>query len=104
MHSKPGALQTFLDDGHIEIDNNRAERAIKTVVIGRKNFLFVGSENGGKTAAILFSLVETCKQNDIDSLAYLTDVLKRLPNHPYQRVSELLPHHWKPPQKTEAAA
>jgi transposase len=72
--------------------------------IGRKNFLFLGSENGGKTAAILFSLVETCKQNDIDSLAYLTDVLKRLPNHPYQRVSELLPHHWKPPQKTESAA
>lgn len=98
------ALQTFLDNGYIEIDNNRAERAIKTVVIGRKNFLFVGSENGGKTAAILFSLVETCKQNDIDSLAYLTDVLKRLPNHPYQRVSELLPHHWKPPQKTVAAA
>lgn len=98
------ALQTFLDDGHIEIDNNRAERAIKTVVIGRKNFLFVGSENGGKTAAVLFSLVETCKQNDIDSLAYLTDVLKRLPNHPYQRVSELLPHHWKPPQKIEEAA
>ncbi len=99
-------LQTFLENGHIEIDNNRAERAIKTVVIGRKNFLFVGSETGGKTAAILFSLVETCKQNDVDSIAYLTDVLKKIPDASFshKRINELLPHHWKPPQLVGAVA
>jgi transposase len=98
-------LQTFLDDGRIEIDNNRAERAIRVIVIGRNNFLFVGSPRGGKTAAILFSLVETCKQNDIDSLAYLTDVLKKIPDASFshKRINELLPHKWKPPHKSLGA-
>lgn len=94
-------LQTFLEDGHIDIDNNRAERAIRVVVIGRNNWLFVGSARGGKTAAILLSLVETCKQNDIDSVAYLTDVLKKIPDASFshKRIDELLPHNWRPPQK-----
>lgn len=101
------SLQTFLEDGRIEIDNNRAERAIRVIVIGRNNFLFVGSARGGKTAAILFSLVETCKQNDIDSVAYLTDVLKKIPDASFshKRINELLPHNWKPPpQKRMHAA
>lgn len=99
-------LQTFLEDGRIEIDNNRAERAIRVIVIGRNNFLFVGSPRGGKTAAILFSVVETCKQNGIDSAAYLMDVLKKIPdaNFSHKRIDELLPHNWRPPQKKVDAA
>lgn len=90
------ALTTFLGDGRLELDNNRSERAIKPIVIGRKNFLFMGGPNGGKAAAIMFSLMESCRQNDVDPYYYLEDVLQRLPTHPNKRIQELLPHHWKP--------
>jgi hypothetical protein len=90
------ALTAFLGDGRLELDNNRAERAIKPIVIGRKNFLFMGGPNGGKAAAIMFSLMESCRQNDVDPYYYLEDVLQRLPTHPNKRIRELLPHHWQP--------
>jgi transposase len=98
------ALTTFLGDGRLEIDNNRAERAIKPIVIGRKNFLFMGGPNGGKAAAIMFSLMESCKQNAVDPYYYLEDVLQRLPTHPNKRIHELLPHHWKSSQPLQITA
>lgn len=90
------ALNTFLEDGRIEVDNNRAERAIKPIVIGRKNYLFMGGPKGGEAAAIMYTLAETCKKNNVDSYHYLADVLERLPTHPHKRVSELLPYNWQP--------
>lgn len=100
------ALNVYVEDGRLEIDNNRSERCIKGIVLGRKNYLFMGSVKGGKAAAIIYSLIETCKQNGVDPVAYLADVLGRIPTHPNKRIQELLPYHWKPPQPQgmEAAA
>ena len=88
------ALGTFLADGKLEIDNNRSERKIKPIVIGRKNHMFVGSELGGKAAAVFYSLIETCRDNDVNPEIYLADVLKRIPTHPNKRIHELLPYEW----------
>lgn len=88
------ALGTFLADGKLEIDNNRSERKIKPIVIGRKNHMFVGSELGGKAAAVFYSLIETCRDNDANPEIYLADVLKRIPTHPNKRIHELLPYEW----------
>jgi len=98
------ALTAFLGDGRLELDTNRVERAIKPIVIGRKNFLFMGGPKGGWAAAIIFSLMESCKQNDVDPYYYLEDVLQRLPTHPNKRIQELLPHHWQPLQALQLAA
>ena len=89
------ALTTFLEAGKLEIDNNRSERKIKPVVIGRKNHLFVGGEQGGKAAAIFYSLIETCRDNDVNPEIYLADVLRRIPTHPNKLIHELLPYNWK---------
>jgi len=94
------ALCVYLTDGRLEIDNNRSERNMKGVAVGRKNYLFVASNRGGSAAATLYSLVETCRQNGIDSKAYLADVLQRISTHPNSRINELLPYHWKPPINT----
>jgi hypothetical protein len=88
------ALQVYLEDGMLEIDNNVAERAIKNVVIGRKNWLFAGSDNGGKTAAIFFSLIVTCKRLAINPWAYLRDLLDRISTHPAKDIDDLLPDRW----------
>lgn len=96
------ALNTFLENGRLEIDNNRAERAIKSVVMGRKNYLFMGGPKGGEAAAIMYTLAETCKKNEVDPYHYLADVLERLPTHPQKRISELLPQNWKPSQPFSA--
>ncbi len=74
-----------------EVGNNGAERALKPVALGRKNFLFVGSEAGGKSAAIAYTLIETAKLNGIDPQAWLTDVLSRIADHKITRIDELLP-------------
>ncbi len=95
------ALTVFIKNGKLAIDNNFSERNIKTVVLGRKNYLFAGSEVGGESAAVLYSLMETCKQNGIDPEAYLADVLLKVQYHPNHRIDELLPYHWKPPEKLE---
>lgn len=94
--SQWSALTSYVTDGRLEIDNNRSERCIKTIVIGRKNYLFMGSEKGGQAAAIIYSLIETCKQNDVNPLAYLTDVLNKIPTYPNKNIRDLLPYNWKP--------
>ena len=78
-------------DGHLEIDNNAAERALRCVALGRKNFLFAGSNAGGERAAAMYSLIGTAKLNGIDPEAYLCNVLARIANHPINRIEELLP-------------
>lgn len=85
------ALTRYVDDGRIEIDNNTAERALRSVVLGRKNYLHFGSDAGGERAAVIYSLIGTCKLNGIDPQAYLRHVLERIADHPINRVAELLP-------------
>jgi len=90
------AFTLFLDDGRVAIDNNAAERAIKPVVIGRKNFLFAGSDAGGETLASAMTIVETAKFNGLDPQAYLADIFARIHDHKINRIDELLPWNWKP--------
>ena len=85
------ALTRYVNDGRIEIDNNAAERAIRALVLGRRNYLFAGSDAGGETAARLYSLIGTCRLNDIDPYLYLRHVLERIAEHPINRIDELLP-------------
>jgi transposase len=89
------ALNEYLTDGALHIDNNVSERMLKLIGIGRDNWLFVGSDAGGQTAAVLYSFTGTCKHLGIDSFAYLRDVLSRLPTHPRGQLGELLPHRWQ---------
>jgi transposase len=90
------ALTRPLEAGFLEIDNGASERALKPVALGRKNWLFAGSDEGGKTAATLMSLCTTCKGLGVDPFAYLRDVLERVSTHPNSRIEELLPDRWKP--------
>jgi transposase len=85
------ALTRYRDDGRIEIDNNAAERALRAVALGRKNYLFCGSDAGGERAAAIYSLIGTAKLNDIDPEAYLRYALERIADHPINRIDELLP-------------
>jgi hypothetical protein len=85
------ALMRFCDDGRIEIDNNAAERALRVVALGRKNFLFAGSDGGGESAATIYSLLGTAKLNGIDPESYLRNVLSRIADHPIKHIEELLP-------------
>jgi hypothetical protein len=80
-----------VDDGRIEIDNNAAERSLRAVALGRKNYLFAGSDAGGERAAAIYSLIGTAKLNGIDPEAYLREVLSRIADHPIKRTDELLP-------------
>ena len=89
------ALTVYLLDGDLDIDNNTAENALRRIALGRKNWLFCGSDNGGATAAILFSLIATCQRHGVDPLAYLRDVLTRIAALPISRLPELLPDRWK---------
>jgi transposase len=89
------ALGRYLEAGWLSIDNNASERGMKPVAIGRKNWLFAGSDAGGKTAAILMSLCVTCKELGIDAFVYLRDVLDRISTHPNSRLNELLPDQWQ---------
>jgi hypothetical protein len=85
------ALTRYVEDGAIEIDNNAAERAIRALVLGRRNYLFAGSDAGGETAARLYSLIGTCRLNGLDPHSYLRYVLERIATHPINRLTELLP-------------
>ena len=89
------ALTRYTEDGDLAIDNNASERALRMVAVGRKNWLFAGSDAGGHRAAILYSLIATCKRIDIDPFAYLRDVIARVSTHPMRRISELTPRGWK---------
>ena len=84
-------MTRYRDDGRIEIDNNAAERALRAVALGRKNYLFAGSDAGGEYAAAMYSLIGTAKLNGIDPEAYLRTVLERIAEHPINRIAELLP-------------
>jgi transposase len=92
------ALTLFLTDPHLPIDNNASERALRVAALGRKNFLFVGTDEVGENLAGLYSLIATCEVNGVNPVAYLADVLLRVQKHPASRIDELLPHHWKPPR------
>jgi transposase len=85
------ALLRYCEDGNIEIDNNAAERALRAVALGRKNYLFAGSDSGGERAAAIYSLIGTAKLNGVDPEAYLRLVLERIADHPINRIAELLP-------------
>ena len=94
-HGRWAAFTAFLDDGRICLTNNAAERALRGIALGRKSWLFAGSERGGDRAAFMYTLIVTAKMNDIDPQAWMADVLARLPNITVSRVHELLPWHWK---------
>jgi transposase len=96
------ALTRYTSSGYLAIDNNLSEQHMKTVAIGRKNWLFTGSENGGKTMAVLFSVVSSCQRHGHDPFAYLRDVLERIPTLPKERLAELLPDRWSPPKAANA--
>jgi transposase len=89
--SRWDALVRYSDDGRLEIDNNAAERALRAVALGRKNYLFAGSDSGGERAAAIYSLIGTVKLNGLDPEAYLREVLTRIADHPISRINELLP-------------
>jgi hypothetical protein len=81
----------YCDDGHLEIDNNAAERALRAVALRRKNYLFAGSDRGGESAAAIYSLIGTAKLNGIDPESYLRNLLSRIADHPINRIADLLP-------------
>jgi hypothetical protein len=89
------ALRRYTEAGFLSIDNNLAEREMKRIAIGRKNWMHVGSDKGGQTAAVLFSFTSTCHRLGIEPWAYLQDVLARLPAMPPERLGELLPDRWQ---------
>jgi transposase len=92
------ALNRYCDHGDLEIDNNATERAIRGVAIGRNNWVFFGSDEGGKTAAVLRSFVASCQRVGVDPFVWLKDVLSRITEHPITRLAEFLPHNWAPAQ------
>ncbi len=94
----------FLDDGRICLSNNAAERALRGVALGRKAWLFCGSDRGGQRAAVLYSLIVTAKLNDVDPQAWLADVLARIAGHPAQELDELLPWNWRAQHQAAKAA
>jgi transposase len=102
MQNNWEALKRYTSSGYLSIDNNVAEQHMKTIATGRKNWLFTGSENGGKTMAVLFSVVSSCQRHGHDPFVYLRDVLERLPNLPQDRLADLLPDRWSPSKPAAA--
>ncbi|RUW59450.1 transposase, partial [Mesorhizobium sp. M4B.F.Ca.ET.049.02.1.2] len=95
----------FLDDGRICLSNNAAERALRGIALGRKSWLFCGSDRGGQRAAVLYSLIVSAKMNDIDPQAWLADILARIAAHRAQRIDDLLPWNWRSAKpRTQPAA
>jgi len=96
------ALIRYCDDGDLEIDNNGAERSLRGIAVGRRNWTFLGSDNGGRTAAILTSITTTCKRLGVDPFEYLRDIFQRISTHPQSNLDELLPDRWKANQVSAA--
>ena len=95
--SRWDALTRYLDDGRLEISNNAAENQIRLVALGRKNWLFSGSDAGGERAAAFYTLIRTARLNGVEPEAWLSDVIARIGAHPINRLAELLPWNWSPP-------
>ena len=91
-----GPLSLFLEDGRVAMDNNAAERALRPIGVGRRNWLFAGADTGAETLARAMTIIETAKMNGINPQAYLADVLDRIHDHKINRLDELLPWNWKP--------
>jgi transposase len=89
------ALTRYIDDGRLEMSNNAAERAIRPLALGRTNYLFAGSDEGGRRAAIIYTLIETARLNDVEPEAWLADVIARIADHPINRIDDLLPWKWR---------
>ena len=90
------AFTLFLDNGRVCMSNNAAERGLRGVALGRKSWLFCGSDRGGRRAAAMYSLIVSAKMNGVDPQAWLADVLARIAGHPAHRLDELLPWNWRP--------
>jgi hypothetical protein len=97
------ALTRFTTDGRLEMTNNAAERAIRPLALGRKNYLFAGSDTGGERAAAFYCLITTAKLNGLDPEAWLADVVSRIADHPMSRWGELLPWNWRGHEQRSAA-
>jgi transposase len=98
------AFTRFIDDGRICMTNNAAERAVRGIAVGRRNWTFCGSDSGGHRAAVIYTLIETAKLNDVDPRAWLADVLSRIGDHPMRRIDELLPWNWQAGLEAQHAA
>jgi hypothetical protein len=98
------ALTRYCDEGRLEIDNNAAERALRAVAMGRKNYMFAGSDAGGDRAANLYSLIGSAKLNGLDPEAYLREVLTRIADHPVNRIADLLPWNIVPTEPTHSTS
>lgn len=98
------ALTRYLDDGRLEISNNAAENQIRPAAVGRKNWLFCGSDVGGERAAGFYTLIRTARLNGVEPEAWLTDVIARIGGHPINRLAEMLPWNWQTPATQSVAA
>lgn len=94
------ALTRFTLDGRLEMSNNAAERAIRPLTLGRRNWTFLGSDTGGDRAAVFFTIIQTCKLNGVNPEAYLTDIIRRIAQHPAKQIDQLLPWNWRPDTAT----
>ncbi|MEE3504505.1 transposase, partial [Acidiphilium acidophilum] len=104
MLNRWSAFTRFLTDGRICLTNNAAERALRTLALGRKSWLFAGSDRGGERAAMMYTLITTAKMNDVDPQAWLADILARIAGHPVHRIEELMPWNWIAPENQSPAA
>ncbi len=104
MLKRWAAFTRFLTDGRICLTNNAAERALRGVALGRKAWLFAGSDRGGERTADVYGLIVTAKLNDVDSRAWLADVLRRIADHPALRLQGLLPWNWQAARRTMSFA
>ena len=96
------ALTRFLDDGRLCMTNNAAERELRAIAVGRRNWTFAGSDEGGRRAAAIYTLIATAKLNDVDPQAWLADVLARMPDYPAKRIGDLLPWNWHAERRAAA--
>ena len=103
MLKRWAAFTRFLDDGRVCLTNNAAERALRGIALGRRAWLFAGSDRGGQRAAMMYSLIVTAKMNDIDPQAWLADILGRIAEHSARKLDELLPWVWKAQKQHQAA-
>jgi hypothetical protein len=99
------ALQVYLANGRVEVDNNQVENAIRPTAIGKKNWLFIGQAEAGQRSAVIYTVIESCRRRGVDPYAYLKDVLSRLPRMTNRQVAEITPEAWgKARQKLQPAA